>query len=111
MEDRISQQSNSDIRLFPIFIGLTMIYSWAAELGLFVGHLLTGGKWPAPIKYWIVGAIAVVLSIYKLRVPNYRTLREMRGISLGVKQALVITCFVLAWSLFGAWIMVGPPNP
>jgi len=109
MAERRNDDLSHDVRLFPIFMGLTMVFAWAAEVGLCLGHFLTNGKWPAPVKYWVVGIIAVVLSIYKLKVPSYR--REMRNCSLNAKQALLIFCFALAWSLVGAWIMVGPPGP
>jgi hypothetical protein len=108
-----SDPENQEVPLFAVFGTLTMIYTWMLQVGVILGYYFSGGNWPAPFKYWVVGAAVVLSTSYKViwgrRHLHYR-MRIGRE-PLTAKRAAIIICFLMGWVLFSVWLMMGPPGP
>jgi hypothetical protein len=105
--------SKTNVPLLPLCGTLTIIYTMLLEVGMVLGHKLSGGIWPAPMKYWMVAAVALIAGIYKVTLHRqHKTyVRHLFRQPLTPRQIIVMTCFLMGWAMLGAWLMMGPPSP
>jgi hypothetical protein len=57
---------NRHVPTAPLLGALALVFAWVIERGALAGRLATGGKWPLTYKFWVVTAITVLATIYKL---------------------------------------------
>jgi hypothetical protein len=100
------------VTLLPAFASLTIGYAVILEVAMIAGHKLSGGKWPSPVKYWAVAAVALIAGICKARVHKFDKayIRYSFDQPLSWRQTLVAICFVIGWCVLIVWLMMGPPG-
>jgi hypothetical protein len=108
-----SKDNTRNLPLLPIFGSLTIFYTVLLEVGMVIGNKLSGGKWPAPAKYWVVAAVALVAGIYKVMFNKHDKtyVRHLAHQPLAPRQILIVLCFLMGWVLLLVWMMMRPPGP
>lgn len=99
--------------LLPIMCHFIMCSAWLLEAIAALGHFASGGKWPAPLKVWVITGIAVATTVYKLKLPKRHLtyIYVLRDANLTRKEVAWVLCLVVSFGVFVAWLAVGPPGP
>ncbi len=113
INDETTNPSPRRVPVLPMLCYLATVYSWLLELLVLLGQKFSGGKWPAPLKSWVVFGVFVLATTYHFTLrKKHRSYDPIIGkAALTGGQAALIIFFLLAIGLFGAWLAMGPPGP
>jgi glucan phosphoethanolaminetransferase (alkaline phosphatase superfamily) len=105
--------ANGVWRLVPVCGVFTAGYTLFMFILVLVGFRLTGGRWPAPVKFWVCAASFVAVSIYWLVSGRRHAVqyREAAKGNLSSADLCLLIGFLGFWLAFFIWIVFGPPGP
>ena len=101
------------VPLLPILWDVTIFYVWFLDVVVLLGHWASDGKWPSPLKFWVITGIAVVMTACKMTLfRKHRFFDRVRSdVPLDGFEMAAIVCLFVVWGLLFAWLAAGPPGP
>jgi hypothetical protein len=91
----------------PLLGPLALLFAWIIELLALGARLLNGGKWPASHKFWVVTAITIVATVYKLTYWRQHKAYALPSSPIATNsQSWLIVGLVAFYLAIGAWLFI-----